>query len=129
VDQGLTRYDVDAQVDMVLVPATTGDFGVLPGHVPTVSQLRPGVVSVHVSDKDVQRYFVSGGFCFVHADSTTDICAVEAVPVEQLDPEAVKKGLAEHQAKFVNAKDDVEKAHAQIGIDCCNAMVSAIEGK
>jgi len=40
---------------MVLVPATTGDFGILPGHVPTVSQLRPGVVSVHVNDKDVKK--------------------------------------------------------------------------
>ena len=60
---------------MVLVPATTGDFGILPGHVPTVSQLRPGVVSVHVNDKDVKKYFVSGGFAFVHADSTADVSA------------------------------------------------------
>ena len=54
------RYFLRAtiQVDMVLVPATTGDFGILPGHVPTVSQLRPGVVSVHTSDKDVKKYFV-----------------------------------------------------------------------
>ncbi len=28
------------QVDLVLMPATTGDFGVMPGHVPTVAQLR-----------------------------------------------------------------------------------------
>jgi len=74
------------EVDMVLVPATTGDFGILPGHVPTVSQLRPGVVSVHVNDKDVKKYFVSGGFAFVHADSTADVCAVEAVPVEEAMP-------------------------------------------
>lgn len=31
----------------MLLPATTGDFGVMPGHVPTVAQLRPGVVTVH----------------------------------------------------------------------------------
>ena len=35
------------QVDMVLLPSTSGDFGVMPGHVPTVAQLRPGVVTVH----------------------------------------------------------------------------------
>ena len=34
---------------------------------------------------------MSSGFAFVHADSTTDIMAVEAVPLEQLDVEAVKK--------------------------------------
>lgn len=47
------------QVDMVLVPAVTGDFGAMPGHVPTVAQLRPGVVTVHKEmDKDVKKYFV-----------------------------------------------------------------------
>lgn len=65
----------------------------------------------------------------MHADSTADICAIEAVPVEQLDPEAVKKGLAEFTNKFANAKDDFEKAQAQIGIDVCNAMVAAVDAK
>jgi F-type H+-transporting ATPase subunit delta len=83
-----------AQVDLVLLPALTGDFGVMPGHVPTVAQLRPGVVTVHKTlDKDIDKYFVSSGFAFVHADSSTDVCAVEAVKVDDLDPEAVRAGL------------------------------------
>lgn len=46
-------------VDLVLLPATTGDFGVMPGHVPTVAELRPGVVSIHNElDKDITKYFV-----------------------------------------------------------------------
>jgi F-type H+-transporting ATPase subunit delta len=73
----------------------TGDFGVMPGHVPTVAQLRPGVQTIHNElDTDVEKYFVSAGFAFVHADSTADVCAVEAVKVEDLDPEAVRAGLA-----------------------------------
>ena len=75
------------------------------------------------------QFFVSSGFAFIHADSTTDICAVEAVPVEQLDGEAVKKGLADYQAKLQNAKDDYEKASAQIGIEVTQAMESAVSGK
>lgn len=114
------------EVDQVQVPATTGDMGVLPGHVPTVVQMRPGVVAVNLNEKDVQKYFVSSGFAFIHADSSTDICAVEAIPLEQLDGEAVKKGLADYQAKLVNAKDDYEKAAAQIGIEVCGAMNSAL---
>ena len=79
---------------MVLLPAVTGDFGVMPGHVKTVAQLRPGVVTVHNQlDKDISRYFVSSGFAFVHGNSSTDICAVEACKVEDLDPEAVRAGL------------------------------------
>ena len=55
--------------------------------------------------------------------------AVEAIPVEQLDGEAVKKALADYQAKLVNAKDDYEKAAAQIGIEVTQAMDSAVTGK
>ncbi len=44
-------------------------------------------------DKDVTKYFVSGGFAFVHPDSTADICAVEAVKVTDLDADAVRAGL------------------------------------
>ena len=115
-----------AEVASVEIPAVSGDFGVLPGHVPTVAQMRPGVVAVNVNDKETVKYFVSGGFAFTHADSTTDIMAVEAVPLDQLDSEAVKKGLADYQAKLVNAKDDYEKASAQIGIEVCGAMNSAL---
>lgn len=43
------------EVDQVQVPATTGDMGVLPGHVPTVVQMRPGVVAVNLNEKDVQK--------------------------------------------------------------------------
>lgn len=55
---------------------------------------RPGVVTIHKElDKEVQKFFVSGGFAFVHADSTADVCAVEAVPVGDLDIDAVRAGL------------------------------------
>ena len=37
------------------------------------------------------QYFVSSGFAFVHADSTAEVCAVEAVPLEHLDGAAVKE--------------------------------------
>ena len=36
-----------ADVDMVVVPGTEGDFGVLPLHAPVVSTLRTGIVEVH----------------------------------------------------------------------------------
>ena len=54
--------------------------------------------------------------------------AVEAIPLEQLDGEAVKKALADYQAKLVNAKDDYEKASAQIGIAVTRARESAVRG-
>ena len=117
-------------VDLVLMPAVTGDFGVMPGHVPTVAQLRPGVLTVHTElDKSVSKFFVSAGFAFVHPDSTAEVCAVEAVPVADLDPDAVRAGLADHTARLaaLQAKgDDLEIAAAQVGVEVYSAMAAAV---
>lgn len=120
------------QVDMVLLPAVTGDFGAMPGHVPTVAQLRPGVITIHNEmDKDVEKYFVSSGYAFVHADSTTDVVAVEAFKPEEFDTDAVRAGLQEYTAKVAQLQsggkgDDYEIAAAQIGVEVYSAMNAAI---
>jgi F-type H+-transporting ATPase subunit delta len=118
-----------AEVDMVLVPAVTGDFGVMPGHVPTSAQLRPGVLTVQEDEQTSKKFFVSSGFAFVHADSTAEVCAIEAFPVEDLDQKTVEAGLADYTAKLANATgsgDDYEAAAAQIGVEVYSAMNSAI---
>lgn len=115
------------QVDMVIVPATTGQMGILPGHVPTIAELQPGLLSVH-EENSVQKYFVSGGFAFVHGNSFADIIAIEAVPIDQLDAAAVQKGLAEFTQKLSSATTDVERAEAQIGVNVHGALNSALSG-
>lgn len=115
------------EVDMVIIPATTGQMGVLPGHVATITELKPGVLSIHEGN-DVTKYFVSGGFAFVHANSFADIIAVEAVPLDQIDPNLVQKGLTEFTQKLSTASTDVEKAEAQIGVDVHSALNAALTG-
>lgn len=126
-----TQTICDAEkVDLVLVPATTGDFGAMPGHVPTVAQLRPGVVTVHHElDKNVEKYFVPGGFAFVHGDSVTEVCAVDAYPLSDLDPDAVRAGLADYTAKMgalAGKGDDYDVAAAQAGVEVYSAMSAAL---
>ncbi|WOL07140.1 hypothetical protein Cni_G15877 [Canna indica] len=115
------------EVDMVIVPATTGQMGVLPGHVATIAELKPGVLSVHEGN-EVTKYFVSSGFAFIHANSVTDIVAVEAVPVDHIDPSLVQKGLADFTQKLNSATTDLEKAEAQIGVDVHSALNAALSG-
>ncbi|XAR63299.1 hypothetical protein NMG60_11023187 [Bertholletia excelsa] len=115
------------EVDMIIVPATTGQMGVLPGHVATIAELKPGVMSVHEGN-DVTKYFVSSGFAFIHSNSYADIIAIEAVPIDQIDPNLVQKGLAEFTQKLASASTDLEKAEAQIGVDVHSALNSALTG-
>ncbi|CAH9095578.1 unnamed protein product [Cuscuta europaea] len=112
---------------MVIIPTTTGEVGILPGHVATIAELKPGVMSVHEGN-DVMKYFVSSGFAFVHSNSVTDIMALEAVPIEKIDPDIVEKGLAELTQKLSSASTELQKAEAQIGVDVLTALNFAVMG-
>ncbi|AET01245.1 ATP synthase subunit delta' [Medicago truncatula] len=113
------------EVDLVIIPATTGQMGILPGHVSTIAELKPGVMIVQEGN-DSTKYFVSSGFAFVHANSVADIIAVEAVPLDQIDASLVQKGLQEFTQKLSSATTDLEKAEAQIGVDVHSALNSAL---
>ena len=71
-------------VDQVDVPGTEGDFGVLAGHAPTVSALRPGIMTVFVGGQQ-HRMVVLGGFAEVSADGKLTVLADLADSVEDFD--------------------------------------------
>merc|ERR1712070_853432 len=117
-----------SEVDLVIVPGTSGAFGIMKDHVPTIAQLDAGLVTVHGGDGGEDSYFVSGGFAIIKEDRA-DVCVVEAVKVEDLDASEVSKGLADAQSKLSSANDDLSRAEAQISVSTYMAMQSAIDAK
>jgi F-type H+-transporting ATPase subunit epsilon len=73
------------EVEQVDVPGAEGDFGVLAGHAPLVSTLRPGILTVH-GEGGTQRIMVLGGFAEVSAQGLT-VLADTAEAVEDVDRE------------------------------------------
>ena len=67
--------------EMVTIPGTDGDMGVMAGHMPLISTLRPGIVTVSGSDDD-SRFYVTGGFAEVTAEKVT-VLAQEALTEEE----------------------------------------------
>lgn len=66
-----------AEVNEVIIPGTDGDYGVTVNHVPTVSQLKAGVVTILHGESEPEKYFVAGGFALTHANSlTVSVCVV-----------------------------------------------------
>ncbi|MDA0787220.1 MAG: F0F1 ATP synthase subunit epsilon [Proteobacteria bacterium] len=90
------------EVEMVVVPGVEGDFGVLPGHAPMISTVRPGVIHVFEGGSVKSRIFVAGGFAEVTAARCT-VLAEEAVPLDEIDRAGVEKDLQ-------NANDDIRDA-------------------
>ena len=68
------RLVLSEMVDMVVVPGTEGNFGVLPGHSLLISTMRPGMIDVYQGQTVTQRIFVVGGF----AEVTPERCTVLA---------------------------------------------------
>jgi len=83
------------QVAMVVVPGVEGDFGVLPGHAPLMSTIRPGAIAVYEADSNTltRRIFVDGGFAEV-SDKGLTILAESAIPVGDIDVAQVATDLA-----------------------------------
>lgn len=116
---------------MVTIPAVTGTMGILADHWPTIVQMKPGLVTVYGNDlNDVtHRYFVSGGFAVVKADSTAAVSAVEAIKLDELDVGQARKNLDEANALLARAATEKEKAEAQIGVEVNEAIIAAFETK
>jgi F-type H+-transporting ATPase subunit epsilon len=78
------RLIVSTEVEMVVVPGTEGNFGVLPGHAPLISTIRPGTIDIYEGRTIVERIFVVSGI----AEVTPERCTVlvdEAMPPDSLD--------------------------------------------
>ncbi len=84
-------------VDQVDVPGTEGDFGVLAGHAPFVTTLRPGILTVH-GPGGAQRIVVLGGFAEVSAEGLTVLAEV-AEAVESFDRDVIAQRIKEMEQR------------------------------
>ncbi len=117
---GATVYDAPAAE--VILPSTTGQLGILPGHAPLLSALDTGVMRVKV-DKDWQNIALMGGFAEVDNDEVTvlvnaaergsDIDADEARSAyEAAQAEAAKAGA--EPAEQLQAAQNLRRARARL---------------
>ncbi len=79
------RLLLSADVASVTIPGTEGEMGILPGHAPVLSTLRPGVITVTRETGQPERIFVRGGFAEVNAQGLT-VLAETALPMAELHP-------------------------------------------
>jgi F-type H+-transporting ATPase subunit epsilon len=116
-----------ADVDMVVVPGTEGDFGILPGHAPFISTVRAGVLDIYeggINPANLKtRIFVAGGFAET-ADSRLTVLAEEAVPLADLNRARVEARLADARARLQDASDDESKAQAERAVGVAEAMLA-----
>ena len=109
------RELLNTEADMVVVPGSEGDFGVLHGHAPLISTVRPGVLEVIQDNKVDKRFIVVGGFAEVTPERCT-VLADEAVPFEEVTPEQLAERERAAERDLADAATDGERAAAQKAI-------------
>jgi F-type H+-transporting ATPase subunit epsilon len=91
------RLILSTEVEMVVVPGTEGNFGVLPGHAPLISTIRPGMIEIYETRPTVsERIFVVSGI----AEVTPERCTVLAE--EAMDPATIDRAAAEAELQVID---------------------------
>ncbi|QIW96943.1 hypothetical protein AMS68_002461 [Peltaster fructicola] len=104
-------------VVQVNIPAESGEMGILANHVPSIEQLKPGLVEVIEEAGGSKQFFLSGGFATVQPDSQLSINAVEGYALSDFSAENVRNQIAEAQKIANGSGSEQDIAEAKIELE------------
>ncbi|PSK57839.1 ATP synthase subunit delta [Elsinoe australis] len=114
-------------VVQVNIPAESGEMGVLASHVPSIEQLKPGLVEVIEESGGSKQFFLSGGFAVVQPGSQLSINAVEGYPLEDFSAEAVRSQIAEAQKIANGGGSEQDVAEAKIELEVLESLQASLK--
>jgi F-type H+-transporting ATPase subunit epsilon len=94
-------------VDQVDLPGSEGDLGILAGHAPLVTSLRPGIVTIFREGRR-EPIVVVGGFAEVGPSGLT-VLADRAVARADFDMAELADEIKDAEEDVADAKDDAER--------------------
>ena len=110
------RLLLSEDVDMVTLPGTEGYLGVLAGHAPVITGLRPGVIEVKGGQTPDLRLFVRGGFAEIDPKRVV-VLAEEAISMADFDIAALDQRIRDTEEDLVAAKTDAERSRVGEDLD------------
>ncbi len=112
------------EVNQVDVPGSEGDFGVLAGHAPLVTTLRPGILVIY-GERDALRIVVAGGFAEVGPAGLT-VLADMAVPVDEFDVAQLAGVIKDTEEDVADATDEWKRDRLADKLDRLRALQTAL---
>ncbi|MDC0738850.1 F0F1 ATP synthase subunit epsilon [Cognatishimia sp. SS12] len=119
------RALASVQASAVQIPGADGDLTAMPDHAPTITTLRPGVLTVE-GPEGTQSYAVTGGFADINAQGTSvlaekaiptaDITAADMDALIALASEAVETAAAENKDVAAKNLADLEALRAALNV-------------
>jgi F-type H+-transporting ATPase subunit epsilon len=113
--------------ELVIMPGGAGNFGVMPGHAPLLSTLRPGTIEIRNKKLEVlDQVFVEGGFAEVTPERCT-VLAEEALPVRDISREEAETRLKRAHDALMVAETLGVRLVAERDVQAAEAMVEALD--
>ena len=112
------------EAKFVVLPGESGELGILPGHTPLITRIRPGLVKVVHEDNSEESFFVAGGLLEVQPDHVT-VLSDTAIRGEDLDEEKAELARAKAREALANAKDHADIAVVEAEIEMLVAQATA----
>ena len=109
----------------VALPGESGELGILPGHIPLITRIRPGAVRIEKADGGEEFVFVAGGILEVQPNHIT-VLSDTAIRGKDLDEAKAMDARKEAEEAVKNAKSDLDLAKATSELAVMAAQIAAL---
>lgn len=113
------------EAKFVSLPGEAGELGILPGHTPLISRIRPGTVKIEGVDGKEDLVFVAGGLLEVQPGTVT-VLADTAIRSQDLDEAKAETARKQAEEALRHAKDKTEIAVVEAELAMLAAQLAAI---
>ncbi|ARP88102.1 F0F1 ATP synthase subunit epsilon [Bordetella genomosp. 9] len=109
----------------VVLPGEAGELGILPGHTPLITRIRPGTLKVVREDGSEENVFVAGGILEVQPGSVTVLAdtAIRAADLDEAKAEAARQ-KAEEALRNAKDKADIAVVEAELAMLAAQAVAA-----
>ena len=113
------------EATFVALPGEAGELGIMPGHTPLITRIKPGSVRVKLTDGSEEFIFVAGGVLEVQPKHVT-VLSDTAIRGKDLDESRAEAARRDVEEAINNAKGDFDMAAAQAELAVLAAQVAAL---
>ena len=113
------------EAKFIALPGESGELGILPGHTPLITRIRPGAVRIEKADGDEEFVFVAGGILEVQPNKVT-VLADTAIRGHDLDEAKALEAKKAAEEAMQNRGTDIDLAQAQSEFAMAAAQLAAI---
>lgn len=112
----VTPYGVNEEYNVrhLRAPGGSGDFGVLPGHIPFMTTLRPGAIEMSI-DGNPLLWATSGGYAEVNGDRVT-ILAETAERSDRIDVERAEASRRRAEERLSSPQPDMDELRTRLSL-------------